>query len=199
MRTDRIIVQLACPSNLRRIIFRAKRGRRLSPTRMLIIIGLQPLRAASSVKACIERDYGGGYSVQNLRYMRQFYLMLVRQYAPGCSHFTHVRLHYFPDAPLNGAFRNLRGRRLAREKGQAFDLLLTRYGLERLLYRLSISPHRDRFVLKGAMPESTHPCGRVYLPPMQRERSLSINQCRNRVFSEADHSSAIGESHPLSA
>lgn len=40
---------------------------------------------------------------------------------------------------------------LAREKGQVFDLLLTRYGLERLLYRLSISPHRDRFVLKGAM------------------------------------------------
>ena len=27
----------------------------------------------------------------------------------------------------------------------------TRYALERLLYRLSISPHRDRFILKGAM------------------------------------------------
>ncbi len=40
---------------------------------------------------------------------------------------------------------------LSREKGQALDLLLTRYALERLLYRLSISPHRDRFVLKGAM------------------------------------------------
>ncbi|MEJ7670902.1 MAG: nucleotidyl transferase AbiEii/AbiGii toxin family protein [Casimicrobiaceae bacterium] len=40
---------------------------------------------------------------------------------------------------------------LAREKGQTFDLLLTRYGLERLLYRLSISPHGHRFVLKGAM------------------------------------------------
>jgi predicted nucleotidyltransferase component of viral defense system len=31
------------------------------------------------------------------------------------------------------------------------DLLLTRYALERLLYRLSLSPHRERFVLKGAM------------------------------------------------
>jgi predicted nucleotidyltransferase component of viral defense system len=31
------------------------------------------------------------------------------------------------------------------------ELLLTRYALERLLHRLSISPHRDRFVLKGAM------------------------------------------------
>jgi hypothetical protein len=40
---------------------------------------------------------------------------------------------------------------LAREKGQAFDLLLTRYAAERLLYRLSNTPHRDRFVLKGAM------------------------------------------------
>ena len=40
---------------------------------------------------------------------------------------------------------------VAREKGQAFDLLLTRYATERLLYRLSTTPHRDRFVLKGAM------------------------------------------------
>ena len=31
------------------------------------------------------------------------------------------------------------------------ELLLTRYALERLLYRLSVSPHRERFVLKGAM------------------------------------------------
>jgi predicted nucleotidyltransferase component of viral defense system len=44
---------------------------------------------------------------------------------------------------------------LARERGQVFDLLLTRYALERLLYRLSISPHRDRFVLKGAMLVTT--------------------------------------------
>jgi predicted nucleotidyltransferase component of viral defense system len=39
----------------------------------------------------------------------------------------------------------------ARERGQALDLLLTRYALERLLYRLSISRYRDRFVLKGAL------------------------------------------------
>ena len=44
---------------------------------------------------------------------------------------------------------------LAREKGQAFDLLLTRYATERLLYRLSTTPHRDRFVLKGAMLMTT--------------------------------------------
>lgn len=39
----------------------------------------------------------------------------------------------------------------ARERGQVLDLLLTRYALERLLYRLSISKYRSRFVLKGAL------------------------------------------------
>jgi len=32
-----------------------------------------------------------------------------------------------------------------------FNLTLTRYGLERLLYRLSASPHAGRFLLKGAL------------------------------------------------
>jgi predicted nucleotidyltransferase component of viral defense system len=40
---------------------------------------------------------------------------------------------------------------LAHVRGQPMDLLLTRYALERLLHRLSLSPHRERFVLKGAM------------------------------------------------
>jgi len=40
---------------------------------------------------------------------------------------------------------------LAHARGQPMELLLTRYALERLLYRLSVSPHRERFVLKGAM------------------------------------------------
>ena len=39
----------------------------------------------------------------------------------------------------------------ARAERSDFQVLLTRYALERLLYRLSVSPHRDRFVLKGAM------------------------------------------------
>ena len=43
----------------------------------------------------------------------------------------------------------------ARERGQVLDLLLTRYALERLLYRLSLSAHRNRFVLKGAMLVTT--------------------------------------------
>jgi predicted nucleotidyltransferase component of viral defense system len=40
---------------------------------------------------------------------------------------------------------------LAKERNQPNELLLTRYALERLLYRLSKSKHRERFVLKGAM------------------------------------------------
>jgi predicted nucleotidyltransferase component of viral defense system len=40
---------------------------------------------------------------------------------------------------------------LARERQQPFELLLTRYVMERLLYRLSQTVHADRFVLKGAM------------------------------------------------
>lgn len=35
--------------------------------------------------------------------------------------------------------------------GQDFNLILTRYGLERLMYRLSQSAHRQNFLLKGAL------------------------------------------------
>jgi predicted nucleotidyltransferase component of viral defense system len=40
---------------------------------------------------------------------------------------------------------------LARKEGRVYDVVLVRYALERALYRLSISDHRDRFVLKGGM------------------------------------------------
>jgi hypothetical protein len=40
---------------------------------------------------------------------------------------------------------------LARAKQVDFNLLLTRYGLERFLYRLGRSEYRERFILKGAM------------------------------------------------
>lgn len=56
------------------------------------------------------------------------------------------------DAPRNiGASVRARLLAIARERNQPFELLLTRYVLERLLYRLSTTPHRERFVLKGAM------------------------------------------------
>lgn len=40
---------------------------------------------------------------------------------------------------------------MARKQGEDFQLVLTRYVIERLLYRLSTSEFRDEFVLKGAM------------------------------------------------
>jgi len=40
--------------------------------------------------------------------------------------------------------------KLAKERGQEFQYILIRFGIERLLYRLSQSTHADEFVLKGA-------------------------------------------------
>ena len=57
-----------------------------------------------------------------------------------------------PDRARNvGASVRQRLLNLAHARGQPMELLLTRYALERLLHRLSLSPHRERFVLKGAM------------------------------------------------
>lgn len=39
----------------------------------------------------------------------------------------------------------------ARKQGTTLNALLIRFGLERFLYRLGQSPHRDRYLLKGAM------------------------------------------------
>ena len=54
---------------------------------------------------------------------------------------------------INDMAASVRQRLLNRshERGEDFQLTLIYYGLERLIYRLSRSPHRDRFVLKGAM------------------------------------------------
>jgi len=40
---------------------------------------------------------------------------------------------------------------LARERKEDFGLVLTKYGLERVLYRISQSEHRQTFILKGAL------------------------------------------------
>jgi predicted nucleotidyltransferase component of viral defense system len=40
---------------------------------------------------------------------------------------------------------------IARAEGRVHEVVLVRYALERLLYRLSRSAHRDRFALKGGM------------------------------------------------
>jgi predicted nucleotidyltransferase component of viral defense system len=59
--------------------------------------------------------------------------------------------------PIRNMGASVRGRLLniAKERNQPFELLLTRYALERLLYRLSTTAYRSRFVLKGAMLVTT--------------------------------------------
>ena len=59
--------------------------------------------------------------------------------------------------PLQNLGASIRARLLnrAKERNQPFEILLTRYALERLLYRLGSSKYRDRFVLKGAMLVTT--------------------------------------------
>ena len=49
-----------------------------------------------------------------------------------------------------GASVRARLLRLARERGEDFQLVLIRYANERFLYRLANSSHGSRFVLKGA-------------------------------------------------
>lgn len=64
-----------------------------------------------------------------------------------------------PDRPIPdrkviknlGASVRARLANLSRASGQPFDLVLTRFAIERLLYRLSASPHAQRFILKGAL------------------------------------------------
>ncbi len=57
-----------------------------------------------------------------------------------------------PDTIRNmGASVRQRLLNLSKARNQPFQLLLTRYALERLLYRLSTTKYRERFVLKGAM------------------------------------------------
>src|SRR5260370_18760782 len=59
--------------------------------------------------------------------------------------------------PLQNLGASVRARllNLAKERNQPFEILLTRYTLERLLHRLSSSKYRERFVLKGAMLMTT--------------------------------------------
>jgi predicted nucleotidyltransferase component of viral defense system len=61
-----------------------------------------------------------------------------------------------PDKPVKtikniGASVRARLLNISKQRRQTFQLVLTHYVLERLLYRLSQTKHRDRFILKGAM------------------------------------------------
>jgi predicted nucleotidyltransferase component of viral defense system len=74
---------------------------------------------------------------------------------------------------------------LAAERKEDFGLVLSRYGLERFLYRLSTSHHRDLFVLKGALLLQVW-TGEIYRPT----RDLDLlgkgmpNLSYKKIFSE---------------
>lgn len=55
--------------------------------------------------------------------------------------------------PIKNMGASVRARllNLSKQRRQSFQFVLTDYVRERLLYRLSQTPHRDRFILKGAM------------------------------------------------
>ncbi len=76
-----------------------------------------------------------------------------------------------PEQPIRNMGASVRARlqNIARERSQPFELLLTRYVLERLLYRLSTTGHRDRFVLKGAMLMTTW-----FDDPLRATRDLDL-------------------------
>jgi hypothetical protein len=75
-----------------------------------------------------------------------------------------------PDEITNiGAPVRARLQNLSRQTGQTFELVLTRYALVRLLYRLSVSAHSERFVLKGAMLLTTW-----FAEPYRATRDLDL-------------------------
>lgn len=53
--------------------------------------------------------------------------------------------------PNNAASIRQRLLNLAKQRSEDFQQILVHYALERLLYRLAVSPYREQFVLKGAL------------------------------------------------
>lgn len=74
----------------------------------------------------------------------------------------------------------------ALERHEDFGLVLTKYGLERFLYRLAHSQYRDQFVLKGAplFELWTHhpyrPTRDLDLEAKETTASLESNECLPR-------------------
>jgi hypothetical protein len=81
----------------------------------------------------------------------------------------------------------------AREEQQEFQLVLTRYALERLIFRLSLSPYAEKFVLKGAMLFYVwNPTAGAYRPTrdldflMRGENSVEILETIFRTIAQAE-------------
>jgi hypothetical protein len=89
----------------------------------------------------------------------------------------------------------------ARAEKLDFNLVLTRYALERMLYRLSVSEHRDQFLLKGALlfdlwfdipHRPTHDAdllgfGLAEVPHlMEAFREISLIECDDGIIFQVD-------------
>lgn len=59
--------------------------------------------------------------------------------------------------------------RISKQEGRRHEWTLLRYCQERLLYRLSISPHRDRFILKGGLLLLAH-----RMTPLRPTRDMDL-------------------------
>lgn len=92
----------------------------------------------------------------------------------------------------------------ARREQSDFQLLLTRYVLERLLYRLSASKYRDRYILKGALllatwvGDNAHAlAGKAGPVKCEKERHQRLSERRSEtVFSKPLRIHAKVSSHP---
>ena len=62
---------------------------------------------------------------------------------------------------------------LARESSRPFGELLQYYAIERFIYRLTRSPHADKFILKGALMFSKW-CGPASRPTMDIDLSAQL-------------------------
>jgi hypothetical protein len=77
----------------------------------------------------------------------------IRESLPGCKRDAALP----GDDRMTRALRNIsasvekRLLNLSRQSGEDFQYVLMRYGLERLMYRLSRSVYAKEFVVKGAM------------------------------------------------
>jgi hypothetical protein len=78
-------------------------------------------------------------------------------------------------------------RNLARERNEDFGLVLTKFGIERVLFRMAQSKYRDVFILKGAW----------LFGPFSREflRRALPDCCRNAATSTAELSFPFLLSH----
>jgi hypothetical protein len=80
--------------------------------------------------------------------------------------------------------------KVAHEREEEYQLVLMRYGLERLLYRLARSPHAGQFVVKGALLFS------VWAAQTEQAEQSAARSASNEPDSIPPAASALSTQHP---